>query len=198
MKKFLMSAALLASFAGTSYGQWDANWGADNFGGLDGRKDPIETGPGQAKPIRTEDKLLVTYKVEQTTPYIRLCDVVAKVKSVNRDAGMSQIESAYLQKRLLKANRDFDWTVEFDIADHSQGYSFVQSSQVVNASCLRWTNTSHEPNPTQNPNDRPVKLPHDVCNPETDPMGCGNTCKKGAGQSCENDSDPWGSATAGW
>jgi hypothetical protein len=179
--------------------QWDGNWETDNFGGMTQSKYPIDTGSGQKPPQKTADKLIVSYDSDKALPYVRLCDLVARVKAEYPEAGLAQIEKAYLSKRLLKANRSFEVNVEFDISDFSEGFRFVQASQAVEASCIRWNKPGQQPDPVQNPADRPATLPHQRCNPETDSKGCGNTCKSGFTRaSCENENDPWGSAKALW
>ncbi len=109
-----------------------------------------------------------------------VCDVFGRVTA--RRGGDETDVTAFVDKRLVKAYRDFNDRFLFELSEFGPGYKMDKKSQKYEAACL-----SLDPGETPDQ----VPAPHDKCDPEW--MDCDWTCKadQNAPDQCGNPSQDW-------
>jgi hypothetical protein len=180
---FLCALSLSGRVMASNEGWEDDYWSDDNNHGpgRDNRHTPqptpidITNATGVLSPDGST--YTVNYTGDSPVSYARLCDGIAKVKMTDGDLATIS-EKFYLKGKILRKNRDFDLAVGYKVGD-SPGFRFIIDSQVVDMCCLRYKGAG-TPDPAHNPGQRPGKKPHEVCNPDINPYGCGNTCQASA------------------
>ena len=109
-----------------------------------------------------------------------VCDIVARV---NAKRGGDETEvKAFVDKRTVKAYRDFNDRFLFELKEYGPGYKIDKASQNYEASCLAL-------DPGETPDQVPA--PHDKCDPEWN--DCDWTCKANPSSpdQCNNPGQDW-------
>lgn len=178
----LALTALLAS--GSAFAWKDHN--DSGPAGPSQNRDVVDTDASQAS--REQGKLIVRLDVADKKSYVQICDYIARATFTNGDDELT--ESAYLDRKLLRARRTFEVRFAFYTQDQPEGYYPLKDSLRVDGACLELEGPEQQ-NPSQVPD------PHTSCDPEY--KDCGQTCKgdvpdqSGSPEqaSCKDPYHPW-------
>lgn len=131
--------------------------------------------------------LVVRLDVADKKSYVQLCDYVARATFTNGDDELT--ERDYLERKLLRAYRNFEVRFKFYTQDQPVGYHPLKDSLRVDGACLALEGPEQQ-NPSQVPD------PHKICDAEQ--YECGQTCKGDVPEqsspeqaSCKDPYKPW-------
>ncbi len=179
----LVLSALLAS--GSAFAWKDHNDSGPANPGQN--RDVVDVKNSQS--AQEPEKLIVRLEVADKKPYVQICDYIARATFTNGDDELT--ESAYLDRKLLRARRTFEVRFAFYTLDQPEGYYALKDSLRVDGACLELQGPEQQ-DPSQVPD------PHKVCDPEY--KDCGQTCKGDVPEqsggtpdqaSCKDPYHPW-------